>query len=443
MDILGEAMAPGAFHNSGERYDPPKCHPSTRIAVLRKIMLWIEDLERVYRFFWLYGPAGCGKSAIAQTIAEMCHASGILAATFFFSRTAVGRSDEKRLIPTLVYQLCLSIPEIRSYVEEKLQQDPFIFSRNLDFQIHDLIVEPLNRASLDVGKTSSLHSRPGLIVIDGIDECSDSQSQRTILKALSVAVGGLSYPLFFLIASRPELHIRDSFDSQNLALITFRMPLDDSQLPSKDIELFLLSKFEKIKQNHRLRHLIHASWPSAYQVECLVRQSSGQFIYAATVIKYVDSPRHRPYERLDVIFGVSSSSQDAPYAELDALYSHIFSCVDPERLQQAQEILSLLLLFTGPGFPLTHENVEDMLSLKEGDVVMSLADLSSIVYIPPATDSTSEIRLLHASLSDFILDKLRSGIYHIDAPQAHAALTRCCLKHMPKSEDEHSSHSLR
>jgi len=63
-DILHRATATAAFHNSKERFDPPKCHPKTRIAVLDKIMRWIKwegDLESF--IMWVYGPAGAGKSA--------------------------------------------------------------------------------------------------------------------------------------------------------------------------------------------------------------------------------------------------------------------------------------------------------------------------------------------------------------------------------------------
>ena len=40
-DILYRETAAAAFHNSKERFDPPKCHPNTRLAVLEKIMKWI------------------------------------------------------------------------------------------------------------------------------------------------------------------------------------------------------------------------------------------------------------------------------------------------------------------------------------------------------------------------------------------------------------------
>ena len=43
IDIILEKSAPGAFHTSGEMFDPPKCHPRTRTHILTKIMAkWDE-----------------------------------------------------------------------------------------------------------------------------------------------------------------------------------------------------------------------------------------------------------------------------------------------------------------------------------------------------------------------------------------------------------------
>ena len=41
MELLQAARVPGAFHNSFERFDPPKCHPHTREAVRQKIFDWV------------------------------------------------------------------------------------------------------------------------------------------------------------------------------------------------------------------------------------------------------------------------------------------------------------------------------------------------------------------------------------------------------------------
>jgi hypothetical protein len=80
--------------------------------------------------------------------------------------------------------------------------------------------------------------------------------------------------------------------------------LDDSYEPDTDIRIFLTSKFDEIKQHHPLKHHLPASWPSDLDMDCLVQKASGQFIYASTVMKFVESRRHRPTERLKVIFGL-------------------------------------------------------------------------------------------------------------------------------------------
>ncbi|KAF8809775.1 hypothetical protein BYT27DRAFT_6516777 [Phlegmacium glaucopus] len=115
--ILHANIATGAFHDSGERFDAPKCHPNTRKAVLAETMQWIQYIEESEDILWLYGSAGAGKSAIVQTIAEMCAKLGLLVASFFFSRSSQSRNNEKHLIASIAYQLALSIPATRRYVE--------------------------------------------------------------------------------------------------------------------------------------------------------------------------------------------------------------------------------------------------------------------------------------------------------------------------------------
>ena len=90
--------------------------PRTREAILQEIMDWIKDNDRLTRFLWLNGPAGAGKSAIEQTIAELCHQMNLLAASFFFARSVNGRNNKTFLITTIVDQLIESIPEIREHV---------------------------------------------------------------------------------------------------------------------------------------------------------------------------------------------------------------------------------------------------------------------------------------------------------------------------------------
>jgi hypothetical protein len=59
------------MHNSKERYDAPKCHPDTRKAVVKDITSWASDDSKDTLILWISAPAGSGKSAILQTIAEL------------------------------------------------------------------------------------------------------------------------------------------------------------------------------------------------------------------------------------------------------------------------------------------------------------------------------------------------------------------------------------
>ena len=439
MDLLSNSIAPGAFHNSSERYDPPKCHPSTRVAVLQHIMTWINDLQKLCFFMWLYGPAGAGKSATAQSIAELCHDANILAASFFFSRTAVGRNDESCLIPTLVYQLCLSMPAIRKYVEDTVERDPLVLSRSLEAQIRSLVADPIRRALFDEKDAMSLCSGPKLIIIDGLDECGTAKVQRYILSVLATAFQQFPLPISFLIASRPEQIIRDTFHAEPLESMTRHLALDDSYRPDDDIKVFLQSRFDKIQQSHPLRNLLPPGWPSDSELDRLVQKSSGQFIYASTVMKYLDSPHQRPTDGLDIIFGLSNPGVDTPFAELDALYIHIFSKV--KNIKKALEILSLLVLKKAD-MRMTPQMLENIFFLRHGDVYIILSDLHSIMHIPPpikrslpkALASLRVIHIFHASLGDFLLDKLRSVKLYIDAGDVHANLTRYFLKHLSKTE---------
>jgi len=59
LDQLKKATAPGAFHDSRERFDPPECHPQTRLAVLAKIIDRVEKKIDTDSFIlWLWDAAG-------------------------------------------------------------------------------------------------------------------------------------------------------------------------------------------------------------------------------------------------------------------------------------------------------------------------------------------------------------------------------------------------
>jgi len=388
-------------------------------------MNWILGLgedDRNAVILWFYGPAGAGKSAIAHNIAKRCDLENLLLASFFFSRSDSTRNNSKSVITTIAYQIAINIPGTRDKIVAAMERDPLILTRSMEAQVVSLIVGPL-RERLEEGYFDTSTSRR-LIIIDGLDECDNSAVQCSILQVISCLFHHYHLPFLVFIASRPERHITHCFSTGFLPEFHTTLALDHTYKPDEDIRLFLADNFMQIKETHPMRRYLDHLWPSVDVLDGLVKRSSGQFIYASTVVKYVSSIRHHPTDRLNVILGIRPPrhAREMPFGELDALYTHIFSSVED------REMILLIL-----GFRLLQSshymdagNLEQFFLLNQGDIVMLFGDLSSVISI---SDFHPALRILHASLGDFLLDAARSKEFYIDLSSIHTACMHLCFQH--------------
>jgi hypothetical protein len=413
---LKEAAVPGAFHNSLERSDPPKCHKHTREAILDKIMDWVrKKIDTDTFIMWLYGAAGAGKTAIAQTIAELCEEHNLLLASFFFFRADSLRSNSKKLIATITYQVAVVIPGVRALMEATIDNDPHLFSRTLITQFTALIVDPLEQlCETSVGEHRNL---PHLIIIDGLDECMDG-TQVPILDMI-FAIGKRSkFPFSFLVASRPELEISTAMGDDRIREGLTRLPLATDITSRNDIRRFLQDKFDEIRLTHSIRSDLPSSWPSSEDIDTLVYKSSGQFIYASTVVKFVSSRRHRPDHRLEMIFDLRPKGKNLPFAELDALYRYILSSVE-DPTTTVNIIATALTIRYGA----TKDVLTRILDLSPSDIKLHLIDIGSLVEY----GESMYLNILHASLGDFLFDESRSQELYIDRRSIHTKIVQRLL----------------
>ncbi|PPQ82991.1 hypothetical protein CVT25_005294 [Psilocybe cyanescens] len=491
LESLQKYVAHGAFYDSGERFDPPKCHPNTRVAIINRITDWISGLNEDTReafIMWLYGAAGAGKSAIAQTIAEILHHQHFIFATFFFSRNDPQRGAAKWLVTTLAYQLATQLPQVfRERVAFTFEQDPLIVTKSIETQFMTLVREPLLEL-LHSGFSTDNHM---VIIIDGLDECDDPKVQARIVDLSFRLLDSRDLPLKILIASRPEIDISSSFDRKpfsTLARIALdddyqsaedirhfladkfdeiktqhrlrsyipvgwpandslntlvrkkpfstlaRIALDDDYQSAEDIRHFLADKFDEIKTQHRLRSYIPVGWPANDSLNTLVRKSSGQFIYASTVVKYVASAHNRPTHRLEVVLGIHPpKAGDSPFAELDALYQHILMGV--EHVDLVLRIIDFVVLHPPSSNYYSVTFIEAFFSLAPGDVQLLMQDLGSLISvqnysIPFGSHKELMARILHASLKDYLLDQSRSKDFFLDRVEMHTQYAELCLAHM-------------
>ncbi|KAJ7899394.1 hypothetical protein B0H13DRAFT_2519169 [Mycena leptocephala] len=336
LHILHWAIAGDAFHNSAERFPQPKCHPETRTEMLENLWNWTRgnysfsnDIglksENASKITWLYGPAGAGKSAIGQSLCQKLDAEGGLGGAFFFKRGHPSRGNGNKLFPTLAYQLSRCGPELKHAICQVVEDDPSIINYSLPSQLQQLIVEPCRQ---------NFHGHTLTIIIDGLDECDDQDIQQEILQSIGSFMHDSSLPLRFLIASRPEPHIREIFTGP---LNNLHCPLNVNK-SFEDVCKYLLDEFARIHREHYATMVrVPKPWPSLDIIHKLVEKSSGYFIYASTIIKFIDDKNFRPTERLAVITGMAESRFGVPFAALDQLYTQILS-----ELPARPELLKIL-----------------------------------------------------------------------------------------------------
>ncbi|KAF5324310.1 hypothetical protein D9619_011293 [Psilocybe cf. subviscida] len=410
LDALHKRVAPNAILNAGGRADEVRCHPGTREEVISRIEKW-GDMQDDQTIFWLSGPAGAGKSAIVQTIAERCKQRKVPHANFFFFRADTSRSNASSLVATLLHQILLLYPSQKEPVATLLSDNPLIFKSTLEDQLVQLIVTPLRTIQM-----SSIDYHPLVLLLDGLDEC-DSESnhnQQKLLHVFDKVMVEHPCPVRVLVASRGETLIQVAFNRMSSPCL--QLYLDDKYFPESDIRVLVNDQFEQVRQTHPLAHTLSATWPSVHDVNFIVEKSSGQFIYAATVMRFISDSAASPKLSLERVQGAARRATKSPFAQLDAIYSYILSRADDQEL--LKNILRAKLTITALAEarrPDESPKITLMMLLElynseyTEDVVLScLAELT-----PIARYADNELQFHHASFPDYLLDQLRPGEYFV------------------------------
>ncbi|KAF9442926.1 hypothetical protein P691DRAFT_844715 [Macrolepiota fuliginosa MF-IS2] len=329
------------------------------------------------------GPAGVGKSTIAQTCMEKLKGMGRLGAIFFF---AVRIQDKAaQFFPTIIYQLCSEFPDYRNL-----------------FQV--LVVEPLQeleKKGKGIGKRIA-------IFIDGLDECESVNAQCKIISIVAKAPQDRTILLCWAVFSRPEAHIEGTFAIPSIIKITSTSILPISHNTDGDIELYLCSSFENILRCHNIS--LKSRWPSNDDIHTLVHAANGLFVYVATATEATNTPQ-------------------SPFAELDAFYMLIMGCIPSDTLPS-------VLLFLHEMWGLSHNSVPLISNCLGFSEVMFKAvynHLSAVVHLqgqdesPPYLNADvnwpfqyfiycelgGSMYFYHKSFWDFSVDPRHSGPFYV------------------------------
>ncbi|KAF9445320.1 hypothetical protein P691DRAFT_710542 [Macrolepiota fuliginosa MF-IS2] len=422
--LLDKSMR-DAFHDSSARWPPPLCHPGTRQYYIQKIASWgVGASDQEKQILWVHGPAGIGKSAVAQSCANLFSAKKRLGAAVFLSRPNE-RNDPDRFFTSIAYQLAIRSRPFCDILDGQIQQDTTLVTKSIAEQFQDLLVNPISQLcaeGVDIGEW--------VVIVDGLDECREKEGkegkeaknakdiQCDIIEIIATSVRENALPFRWVFLSRPESHIVASFTADNMHQILLHFELPVTRVDDNEIRLFLTDELQKIQKRSRLPD----TWPPAHDIAILVNLSAGYWIYPAALVRFVRDHDSSPVDQLNAVLALvkgrsGKTSLGHPLAELDLFYTLIMRRVPSKILPIIQRILLLFQHRTGNLGHWSHFTdpesrvsppiiIANLFGLSEMQFRSACSFLRSVLKFEP-NDHT--MTFYHASFMEFLADATRSN----------------------------------
>ncbi|KAF4460911.1 vegetative incompatibility HET-E-1 [Fusarium albosuccineum] len=418
-----------ARFDSRDVRESPTCHRGTRVKLLNEIESWINDIQAL-PMLWLYAPAGTGKSTLARTLAIRCEHRDVLAAGYFFRRGDSGRNGTARLFPTIASQLVKQIPRFQIHLRDSVKScsPEDIEHRHLEEQFKMLIYTPLP-------KLKNQELQPKVIIIEALDECDEHENLYMVIKLLSSLHGLKNMQMRMLFTSRHVnsiIHTFAELSYNGYAHYTLALHERFQAETKEDIKAFLTSQFAMIRMKKRIKR----QWPRPEEVDLVVNPSttpSPLFIYAATLIRFIDDARARknPVSCLDRWIRQCQNNE----SQLDRIYMPILeealigSCDDDK-----ETLLKILGSIACANRRLSAKGLCSLLHIHEDDMNHWLGNLHPVLHVPE--DDFLPIEIIHKSFSDFLLGEgaSRDKSFKVDVLDRHRQLAAACIERMSRMD---------
>ena len=405
-------------------WDPPKCMKGTRKGVFEEINGWLGNDDSP-NILWICGSPGAGKSAIASTLISDLMMQGRLASRFCFKRGDASLSDPVAVWRTVASDLAVFDAGFKASLVEVLKEtrvDP----GNADIELHFkcMIEGPLTE---DREKLSVRHP---VIVFDALDECGSHTSQSAQGKIFldTLTTWSRLPPGLKLIVTGRDERVPKSFRDGDLVrriLLPTGWDVNSDSEVSNDIRLFLETRFADIQE--RFPSLPYA-WPGNATIERLMTRAAGLFIWAETVMKFVEDEESNPEIRLDLVL---AENMGEGARNIDALYSQIltasFGRSDDTTVEVFRAVVGAIILAKTP---IHRGDLNYYLSrrVNETQIDLVLYKLASVISIGKLDKL---LRISHLSFAEYLCDRHRclEG-FHIDRSVQSCHLVLACLRLM-------------
>jgi len=243
-------------------------------------------------------------------------------------------------------------------MRDALMKDPSIPNQCPEDQLTKLIVDPVLLIS---------DSIPRLIVIDSLDECGSEDDLKELIQLLVCALPKLPFRLLF--TSRPEAYIEAIFTNVSPRDQIHRITLRDFNAVH-DVYDYLHSSLSKVQTAWGLP----SSWPSEANLSQLAEKSESIFIYASTLVKFVDDEYDDPQRKLKIALKAHKG--------LDSLFEQVLG--DAKKYRHFNRVLgAIVFLRDNPDLVILPQLLQvDSVN----DVRLALRGCLSILLVPDSNN---------------------------------------------------------
>ncbi|KAG8847168.1 hypothetical protein FRB91_012056 [Serendipita sp. 411] len=363
-----------------------QCTRGTRIKSLNSIRQWVDDEDSTNWMFCLLDFAGSGKSTVSKHMDLEWRMESRLTARFFFSRDTAETMGIKRFC-SIVANAFASEDETFNTVMERFQKRKDYELLSFEQQFDGLIVSPLK--ALD---------RRAILVIDALDECDNEHGNRDkLLNIISTRLPLIPHLRVF-VTGRPERDIKQWATTTTGVHCTNFLQLEGNQ---DDVGIYIKERLSHFPSNLQA------------QVSQVVENAEGVFIWARIACDLLCKTINKQ----------SLLKSLGKEVTLDHLYTIALEQSIPKEDHSRQAAVMALEMILALESPLSIAELVQLSS--EPDLVEAVVtSLSSILLYKDREDS---IRLIHATLREFLTSRTKAGPWFIQLGPGHYTLACGCI----------------
>lgn len=356
----------------------------------------------------MFGPAGSGKSAFANTIAHRLDVGNDVALIFYSCERGDSiLSSSTKLLATIAYRIACKHEEYRNRLLEVLSKND-----GIPTAFHDIHEQyQLLLGNLLPNVTPPTH--PFALVVDGFVARSDRPGYGKLAVCMLKLAKAIPW-VKLVITSRPEQYLLELLSKDRACAIFY---ISEEEETDADIRFFIRAQLERFKLETHFD-----------KVDDLVHLARGQFFLCRSIFEYLQTSRNlrRDLEKL--------LTEMAGQTEEEQLY-HLYDCILDHAAQNdkyTQHVVLGIIYVSSANRPLSAEAISSFLQhdrhivYEDPHSILSLTQKLHAV-LSEQTNPRVPLRVRHPSFLSYLRKKLDDGVF-VKLSEIHELMATGCLK---------------